>query len=422
MSSFKFLHAADLHLDSPLRGLAAYEGAPVESMRQASREALKNLVNLAMDDAVSFVLIAGDVYDGDWRDYGTGLFFASQMSRLDEKGIPVFLIQGNHDANSIITKKLNLPGNVRQLSHKKPETVHIDVLDVAIHGRGFETRAETSNFMTEYPAAVRGMFNIGMLHTSATGRPGHDNYAPCTVEELQGKGYDYWALGHVHTHETLAENPWIVFPGNIQGRHAREIGAKGCVVVEVEDRQVDSVVHKPLDVARWCVLNVGVEGVDSVDDLLKHIESHVETAVDGAEDRILAVRLVLTGRCSFHADLTKNRDQFLNNCRTAVSSSSHGYAWLEKVKDETSAIDNSADLLDEGPLLKLVERFRMLQENEQEREPLLAEFDDLKAKIAGTVKDTEIVANFEDPVWKRRLMIDVEEMLRQQLQHPEVTA
>ena len=110
---FKFIHAADIHLDSPLRGLDKYEGAPVESIRGATRRAFANLVSLSISEHVDFVILAGDIYDGDWKDYNTGLFFVKELSRLEEAGIPVVLLYGNHDAQSRITKSLTLPENTR---------------------------------------------------------------------------------------------------------------------------------------------------------------------------------------------------------------------------------------------------------------------------------------------------------------------
>jgi DNA repair exonuclease SbcCD nuclease subunit len=194
----KFLHAADIHLDSPLRGLQRYEGAPVEEIRQASRRALENLVQLALDQSVAFVLIAGDLYDGDWKDHRTGLYFVSQMVRLREAGIPVIAIAGNHDAANKMTRTLPLPENVHLLDHKKPETFLLEQPGVAIHGQSFATPSVLEDLSAAYPPAVGGMLNIGLLHTCATGREGHQPYAPCTIPGLISKHYDYWALGHAH--------------------------------------------------------------------------------------------------------------------------------------------------------------------------------------------------------------------------------
>jgi exonuclease SbcD len=166
----KFIHAADIHLDSPLKGLEDYEGAPVEEIRAATRRALENLVKLAIEEQVDFVLIAGDVYDGDCTDYNTGLFFTGQLVQLREAGIPVYLIAGNHDAANKMSRSLKLPDNTRMLSHEEPETVLLEELRVAIHGQSFASQAVTDDLSQGYPEARKGMFNIGMLHTSATGR------------------------------------------------------------------------------------------------------------------------------------------------------------------------------------------------------------------------------------------------------------
>src|ERR1035437_9521159 len=142
---FKFLHAADIHLDSPLRGIARYEGMPVDDIRLATRRAFDNLVRLAIDERVRFVLLAGDLYDGDWKDTSTGMFFASRMTRLREAGIPVFLLAGNHDAANRMTKSLRLPQNVSVFAARQPETKLLPEGDVAIHGQGFSNQSVFDN-------------------------------------------------------------------------------------------------------------------------------------------------------------------------------------------------------------------------------------------------------------------------------------
>jgi exonuclease SbcD len=125
LSSFRFLHAADIHLDSPLHGLSKYEGVPTNEIRGATRAAFDSLVQRAIDEAVDFLVIAGDLFDGDWKDMGTGLYFARAMGRLDEAGIPVFILAGNHDAASVITRSVPWPPNVRRFDSRKPETHHL---------------------------------------------------------------------------------------------------------------------------------------------------------------------------------------------------------------------------------------------------------------------------------------------------------
>ena len=178
---FSFIHCADIHLDSPLRGLEKYEGAPVERLRDASRRAFENLVDFALERGVAFMLIAGDLFDGDWEDFGTGLYFNSQIARLRQAGIRVFVVHGNHDAMTSISRHLIWPENVHVFPSGNVETIHLDEWKTAVHGISYEHRAESRNLASMFPERVVGAFNIGLLHTSLDGRAGHEPYAPCTI-------------------------------------------------------------------------------------------------------------------------------------------------------------------------------------------------------------------------------------------------
>ncbi len=332
----KFLHAADLHLDSPLRGLERYEGAPVDEIRSASRRALENLLDLAIEEKVDFVLIAGDVYDGDWKDYNTGLFFVNCMRKLEVADIPVYLLSGNHDAASVITRKLRLPDNVHEFSNKKPTSFSIDALNVAIHGQGFATRAVTENISEAYPQGDPQSFNIGVLHTCLDGKPGHDPYAPCSVEGLRAKDYQYWALGHVHTREVVSNDPYIVFPGNIQGRHVRETGSKGCTLVHVEGGVIQQLEHRALDVMRWVRLALDVSSSSTAEEVYEQLREALLEAQDNADDRSLAVRVILTGRTDAHQLLLAEREQWIQEYRSLATGLGGAGIWIEKVAIRTT--------------------------------------------------------------------------------------
>jgi len=292
---FKFIHAADVHLDSPLRGLSRYESAPEESIRDACRRAFENLVDLAIDEKVSFVLLAGDLYDGDWKDYSTGIFLSRQMGRLGNHGILVYTVAGNHDAANRITKALDNPANMTMLSSRKAETIKIDDLAVAIHGRSFGKQHVDENLAAGFPAAEKGMFNIGLLHTSLDGREGHAVYAPCSQDDLRSRGYPYWALGHIHKQEFVSEDPWIVFPGCIQGRHIKETGAKGCVLVTVEDNAVNSVKKCPLEVLRWVNCRVDLTDAAEKKEVIERTRRSIENELDSADGRPVAMRIRFEG-------------------------------------------------------------------------------------------------------------------------------
>jgi len=306
LTSFRFLHAADLHLDSPLRGLDADGAAPAARIRAASREALANLVSLAVAERVDLVVISGDLYDGDWQDFRTGQALVAALGRLTRAGIRVAAIRGNHDAESVLTRNLRLPEGASLLSARAPETLRLEDLGVAIHGQSFATRDVQENLARDYPAPLGGLFNIGLLHTAATGRPNHAGYAPCTVEQLAGHGYDYWALGHIHEREVLLREPWIVFPGNLQGRHINEPGAKGATLVTVREGHVAEVEHRALDTVRWRHLAVDCSGAADLDAALDRVREAMGGALDGAEGRLLALRLSLEGDCAAHRELAQD--------------------------------------------------------------------------------------------------------------------
>ena len=409
---FKFVHAADIHLDSPLRGLARYEGAPVDRIRGATRQALKNLVDLTLAEQADFLLIAGDLYDGDWKDYNTGLFFASEMSRLREAGIRVFIVAGNHDAGSQISRQLRMPDNVVRLSSKHPQTVTIDHLRVAIHGQGFYKAAVSEDLSIAYPPAAPEFFNIGMLHTSVNGREGHEPYAPCTVDGLLTKGYDYWALGHVHKREVLREDPPIIFPGNIQGRHIRETGAKGCTVVSVQESRVAAIEHRNLDVVRWAVLQLDASGAISPEEVVEMFVAGAKELLDQSDGCLLAVRLQIVGHCRAHSGLTLNSERWVNEIRMSATDFSGGDLWIEKVDIQTRSQTNLDDMLKRedavGGLLRSIQR---LGANDQEFLSILDELSEFRRKLPPELHFGEQAIDLDDPAEHRAIVEDVKQIL-----------
>ncbi len=326
---FSFLHAADLHLDSPLRGLEA--GVHADRIRGATRQALVNLVDLALAERVAFVLLAGDLFDGDWEDYPTGHFLVGQLGRLTRAGIPVYAISGNHDAQSVLTRQLPWPERARMFDTAAPHSETVPGLDVVIHGQGFAHRAVRDNIALHYPRPEPGKLNIGLLHT-ACGDALHDNYAPCTVEQLVGHGYQYWALGHVHMRAHLAEHPsWVVFPGVLQGRHINEAGPKGATLVRVRAGQMTPE-HRTLDVVRWDRVAVDLSGVQTAAARGARIRAALQQAVERTDGRLLAARMELHGATPLHAALARDPAATAEEVGAEIAGLGlQDQVWVEKV-------------------------------------------------------------------------------------------
>lgn len=379
----RFLHASDLHLDSPLLGLSRYEGAPVDEVRGATRRAFENLIAVALRERVDLVVIGGDLYDGDWPDHNTGLFFVKGVAQLAEEGIPVIVVRGNHDAASKLTKSLRLPRNVYLLADAKPETVVLDQIGVAVHGQSFFTPAVLDDLASVYPAPIPDCFNVGLLHTSLNGRPGHDNYAPTTLSVLQGKGYDYWALGHVHAAEIVSREPWVVYPGNTQGRHIRESGAKGCSLIAVENGTVREQQIIALDVMRWETLLLDISALPDLDALLDVATAGIRARLARADGRALAMRVRIAGSGPLHRLLATRPETVEQQLRGAAIEASNAQVWIEKIELTTRPeldLDRLAERDD--PLGLLVRELRGLAADDAARGSVVEEaIRDLQQKL-----------------------------------------
>ena len=298
---------------SSLQKLAAYEHAPVERIRDASRAALAAMVDLAVQQRVDAVLIAGDLYDGNWTDHNTGLQFVRQAARLIDEGIPVLVIRGNHDAASVITTSLALPdnpdGSPIMIDAARTEAREVESAGLMVHARSFANRVEADNMAIDYGRPVGGLTNVGMLHTSLAGAEGHDTYSPTTAGYLTDKGYDYWALGHVHiraNHQT-GDGPPIVFPGNLQGRHIRETGPKGCMIVDVDASHRCTPTFHPLGDVRWERLSIDGETIDRPDDVVDRVADWLDSEMGDARE-LLIVRVEVTGVSPIDGELRAARD------------------------------------------------------------------------------------------------------------------
>lgn len=389
MSAFKFLHAADLHLDSPLLGLRDRDGDIGERIARASKAALNNLISLAIEEQCKFVVLAGDIFDGDIRNFQSALHFAKQMRRLKEANIAVFIALGNHDAENKFMARLDLGDNVHLFASRKPETIRFDDVAVALHGQSFPKRDVTDNIARDYPAPLPGYFNIGVLHTACTGRAEHHApYAPCSLEQLVNHGYGYWALGHVHKHQVLSSDPWVVYPGNLQGRSAKETGPKGAMLVEVNDGVVRSAEHRTLDAVRWEILDVDVTGAAD----LQGVSAALRMVLDAAtlpNDRLIALRLRLVGTPAIHNELVARSDALTEDLEATLATHA-GDVWLEKLVIETD-LPATTPALDPSIAGKLAVAIAELRAQPGFAQMLEQRLEQIRAKMPPSVRPEELI-------------------------------
>ena len=350
----KILHTADVHLDSPLKSLALKDEDLQATVKTATRAAFIKIVNTALFEEVSALLISGDLFDGAERSAKTAAFLTTQLDRLKAAGIPVFYIKGNHDAENPITGEISLPENVHVFDGRGGKH-QIENSAVWIHGVSFSGRHAPESLLPKFGAPEPDAINIAMLHTSLAGSQGHDPYAPCSVPELATMGFDYWALGHVHKRQVHSEAPWIVMPGIPQGRDIGEAGPKSATLLTIDEKNI-VVSEVPTSVAEFIEVWVGADGIESDDDLRHQIrEVLLKTAKELASDAGL-IRLSIGGETSRKWQILRDQDSWREV--VAELARSTGVIWVERTKFElvtatesatadTSAVTELGRLMDE---------------------------------------------------------------------------
>ncbi|MBL8685330.1 MAG: metallophosphoesterase [Myxococcales bacterium] len=406
--TFKFMHSADIHLDSPLKGLERYDGAPSAEIRSATRQAFVRLVDCCIDEKVTFLLIVGDLFDGDWKDFNTGLFFNQQMLRLKEREIRVFIVRGNHDAVNSMTKSLQLPSNVREFSASKPETIILAEHGVALHGQSYANADVQHDLSSKYPPPANGMFNIGLLHTSADGSAKeHAVYAPCAIQGLVDRGYDYWALGHVHRRQVLRSDPFVVFPGNLQGRHIRETGPKGATLVTVADRQA-TLDARSLDVMRWYLREVALDHAQNAQHAVDLVFASLEALRRTEAATPLAVRVRLFGATPAHRELIASSEHYATEIRARAAELEA--LWVEKVIVDTRAPIDIEELRRQStPLGELLRTIAAQREDPAALDALVAELSPMQQKFAAVPADDR--PPFDTASAVRDALAEVEQLL-----------
>ncbi len=342
MTRLKFVHSADLHLDSPFRGIR--KEAPeyvAESLRRATFDAYENIINLCLSEQVDALLVAGDVYDGADRSLRAQLKFMDGLKRLGAAGIRSFVCHGNHDPLNGWEARLALPPGCVQFGDQVAgEPVFTDEPErAAVYGISYPQSEVTENLSQHFRPPFASKFNAGLLHANVGGDANHGNYSPCTVDDLRDAGIDYWALGHVHTQRVLRqERPTVVYPGNPQGRHPLETDERGVYLVEVDDYGAVSLGFRPVDAVRWAAIEVSIAGLDTEQELLDAVDNAVAACAETAAGRPAVCRLSLTGRGPLHGWLRKAEYDSATAIQERINdryANARAWLWCERV--QTSA-------------------------------------------------------------------------------------
>ncbi len=342
MTHLRFVHAADLHLDSPFKGLRAAAPDHVASaLYDATFKAYENIVELCIAEGVDALLVAGDVYDGADRSLRAQRKFVDGLERLHGAGIRSFVCHGNHDPLDGWEARLAYPPSCHRFGAEF-EGVPVFEADpdrAVVHGISYPRRDVTENLVSRLGCVDPKAFSIGLLHTNVGNAPGHAPYAPCSLNDLRLAGIDYWALGHIHTRQVLHErDPAVVYPGNPQGRHLNETGARGVYLVDVDDGGNAHPEFRAMDCIRWERLAADIGAQETEQALLDALHEGMQGMLDAAADRPVIVRVSLTGRGKLNrflrqANTVDDLVEQINNTWVGRTP----FAWCERVEDRTRA-------------------------------------------------------------------------------------
>ncbi len=378
MKEFKFVHAADLHLDSPFKGISAVDEDLSEELANATFNAFDKVINICIEEEVDFLLVAGDIYDSEDKSLRAQLKFIDGLKRLSEEGIETYVIHGNHDPSNGWASNLEIPQNVHVFSGRK---VHKKVFQkdgediVEIYGFSYYTKNITESVIPEFEEKVSpsNIFSIGLLHCNLSTSTGHAPYAPCTIRELTSLPINYWALGHIHNKEIIEDKSMIVYPGNTQGRHIREEGERGCYLVEVDEEKNIKIEFRPTEFIRWETRELSVENYETFQDLRNGIYDIIDEMRDQCGETPVICRLKLVDRGPLSQDLRNqsNIEDILKELRENEFNNTP-FVWIEKIKVETNLPIDLEQLRDGGDFIgELVKMYDELYKTDEERRKLI---------------------------------------------------
>ena len=340
MRSVRFVHAADLHLGAPFRGVDASDERVRSALVASTYEALERIVALCIAEKVDFLVIAGDVHNSRDRSTASQFRFQAAALRLDAAGIPVYIARGNHDPADGWSAGLTLPGNVHYFGTARVEALPVDRDGerlCTLYGRSYERAAEKRDFASGYRRADGDGIAVAVLHTNVGSRPDFEDYAPASLETLRSARMDYWALGHIHKPEVLCASPAIVYAGSPQGLNPKEDGPHGCYLVEAGSAGA-KVEFRPMSSVAWARAGVDVASCTTIEQVRDALRTACERVRADAEGRPAIARIEMSGRSEAHEALVRGTAMadLLADLREEQLSG-YPWVWVDRVTDHTGA-------------------------------------------------------------------------------------
>ena len=359
MTRIRFVHAADLHLDSPFVGIKAVAPENVaRALHDATFAAYENIIELCIDESVDALLVAGDVYDSADRSLRAQLKFVDGLKRLDDAGIRSFVCHGNHDPLDGWEARLDYPPRCTRFGEDfeaVPVFEH-EPERAVVHGISYPTRDVYDNLVPRLGTVDPNTFSIGLMHANVEGNADHAAYAPCSLADLVFSGISYWALGHVHTRQVLSDlSPTVVYPGNSQGRHPNEPGARGVYLVDVDDDGTVNLDFRAVDTVRWERPALDISEMATEQDLIDGLHQGMEAALEGSTGRSVVIRIALSGRGPLHGSL--RQPNFIEGVVDTLNdewANRSPFAWCERIEDETAPPFNREERVEGSDFLSEV--------------------------------------------------------------------
>jgi len=399
MKRFSFVHAADLHLDSPFKGISELSNELRGELTEATFSAFNKIIDFCIEKQVDFLLISGDIYDGADKSLRAQLRFRDGLKRLTEAGINAYIAHGNHDPLSGWSANLDWPKNIHIFCGDSVEEVIFekDGEKIAqLYGISYPKRDIKANLALQFPPKTENSpFTIGVLHCNVGSDTGHEPYAPCTLDDLLSKKYDYWALGHIHKKTILNDgDPLVVYPGDPQGLNPKETGPKGCFLVNVDEKGCPAPAFIAVDSIRWFKKELSIESLHTEQELITEMYDSIEKIREEADGRSSICRIILSGRSSLHSVIT--RKGILDDLAKGIRETEEGekrFVWLDSIVDNTySEIDRESLLEREDFISDLVNLFEEISENTDRRSDIRASLDPLFTSNIGR----KILESFDD--------------------------